>query len=84
MRQQGFDVPPQWEEHLASIVRDVNPGDKLTGKRDGSLLEMYHNNETLVGKVNDPVFTDAFFSIWLGEKTSHKQLRKQLLGLDKA
>ena len=35
----------------------------------------------VVGSISDPAFTERFLAIWLSEKSSYPEQRKQLLGL---
>lgn len=80
---QGWAVSDAWHNHLASLIVDVKPGEKLTAKRNGTSMQMYLNGDTLIGSVSDDAaFCEAFFSIWLGEKTSHQSLRRRLLKID--
>lgn len=70
-----------WAGELNTLWRDVKKGDKLTAvlRADG-LVDFYFNDE-LLGRTTDPAFGFAFFDIWLSEKTTAPELRKQLLAL---
>jgi hypothetical protein len=71
-----------WAGELSTLWRDVKKGDKLTAilSTDG-LVKFYFNDEPL-GSTTDPAFGNAFFDIWLSEKTTAPKLRKQLLALN--
>ena len=50
-----------------------------TGVRDARGHTLLFDGEALLGAVDDPAFTRAFFDIWLGERTSRPALRERLL-----
>lgn len=81
--QQGaiLKVHKIWAGELNTLWRDVKKGDKLTAvlRLDG-VVEFYFNGESL-GNTTDPAFGRTFFDIWLSEKTTAPELRKQLLAL---
>ena len=72
----------KWRQQLNSTIPDMKAGMTITGVRtsEGS-TEIYVENEK-IDTIDDPVFTDDFFAIWLSEKTSEPGLRTKLLGLD--
>lgn len=82
--QQGaiLKVHKIWAGELNTLWLDVKKGDKLTAtlRLDG-LVEFYFNGEPL-GNTTDPAFGKAFFDIWLSEKTTAPELRKQLLAFN--
>lgn len=82
--QQGavLKVHKIWAGELNLLWRDVKKNDKLSAvlQADG-LVDFYFNGE-LLGKTTDPAFGKAFFDIWLSEKTTAPDLRKQLLALN--
>ena len=64
---------------LKSIWPNVSEGDQLALKVIPSESEFYLNGKS-IGKIEDKHFAAIFLSIWLSEKTTQPQLRKQLLG----
>lgn len=69
-----------WGQDLARVIPDVKKGDSLTGLyRPGSGTHFYHNGRK-TGAVKDPAFGEAFFAIWLDERTLAPALRAALLG----
>ncbi|MFT4937371.1 MAG: hypothetical protein ACI88A_000385 [Paraglaciecola sp.] len=83
IRQQGFndeDAMTRWYDMLIKIIPNVSATSTIVGIQNaeqGTIL--YHNNK-LIGEVADPLFSQWFFNIWLGEKTSEPKMRKKLLG----
>jgi hypothetical protein len=84
MRKQGIDdelTLARWYEILAGIIPDVAEQDEIVGVADDFGHTRFYLNGALIGEVPEPGFTDAFFSIWLGERSSEPGLRAQLLGV---
>ncbi len=83
MRGQGLGsdaVYPRWFSEMRRVFADVKPGDRLTGVANRERhAEFFYNGERR-GVIADPAFTDAFFSIWLSEKSSQRAFRDLLLG----
>ncbi len=83
IRQQGFDdedAMTRWYGTLVKIIPDVSDTSTIIGIQNaarGTIL--YHNNQ-LIGEVADPLFSQWFFNIWLGEKTSEPKIRRKLIG----
>jgi hypothetical protein len=71
-----------WQRQMAEIFLDVDNGVSLTGIRDIEGFSRFYRDGTYIGMIKDKQFTDRFFAIWLGEKTSAPTLRKKLLGLE--
>jgi hypothetical protein len=83
MREQGAGsdaVYPRWLAEMQRVFADVKPGDKITGVATPARTAKFFHNGVLRGEVADAAFTEAFFDIWLGEKTSQGAFRKRLLG----
>ncbi|TAG46830.1 MAG: hypothetical protein EAZ30_11575 [Betaproteobacteria bacterium] len=83
MREQGTGsdaVYPKWLAEMQRVFADVKPGDKITGVVTPARTAKFFHNGVLRGEVNDAAFTEAFFDIWLSEKTSQGAFRKRLLG----
>lgn len=72
-----------WATTLSAIIPNVELGDAITGVRHADGHTVFYLDEQRLGEIRDPRFTAAFFDIWLGEKSSRPDLRRQLLG-DKA
>ncbi|MEY4588560.1 MAG: hypothetical protein RL497_636 [Pseudomonadota bacterium] len=70
----------QWHQAIRSFFPDVQKGVSLTGFKDKNGHTQFYQNETWIGQVTDPQFTERFFAIWLAEYTSEPKLRQQLLG----
>ncbi|WP_240615563.1 chalcone isomerase family protein [Alteromonas facilis] len=83
MRQQGFNdtsTLSAWNEQMQAIFPDVKKGQTITGVALDGVASFYLNDKP-IGQIKDAQFTQRFFDIWLGEKTSEPGLRKQLLKL---
>ena len=83
MRGQGIGsdaVYPKWSSEMQRVFADVKEGDRLTGVATPSRSAKFFYNSTYRGEIMDPAFTDAFFGIWLNEKSSQPKMRNQLLG----
>ncbi len=65
---------------LKKAFPDVKSGDKLTGVFVPGKGTRFFFNGRLTSEINDPAFGDAFFAIWLDEKTKQPGLRRALLG----
>ena len=83
IRNQGFSDEAKltrWFEMLASIIPDVNEQNTIVGVADAQSNTRFFLDGQLIGEIQEPEFTRAFFNIWLGERTSEPELRDQLLG----
>ena len=69
-----------WYEQMLSIFPNVQKGSRLTGLRTAEGYTLFFNGDTMIGKMTDPDFTQAFFSIWLSPRTRAPKLRQDILG----
>jgi len=69
-----------WARAMRRIFPDVGPGDRLVGVAIPGREARFYAGERLLGVVADAAFVDAFFGIWLDERTSEPALRRALLG----
>lgn len=69
-----------WRRQLKAILPDVQPGETTMLGRAASGSTLFFHCEHLIGEIADPLFSETFFAICLGPKTSQPGLRKQLLG----
>lgn len=84
MRRQGVSdeaALARWYARLAQIIPDVAERDEIVGLAAADGSTRFFLDGELIGRVDEPGFTQAFFSIWLGEATSEPRLREQLLGV---
>lgn len=82
-RAQGIGNEAVYAKWLAEMIRvfpNVKPNDRLTGVATAQRTARFFHNGKFTGEVTDPEFTDAFFGIWLNEKTSQRRFRDRLLG----
>lgn len=83
MRDQGVGsetVYTNWLTEMERLFVDVKEGDRLTGVATPAKTAKFFFNGAYRGEVADPAFADAFFGIWLNEKSSQPRMRNQLLG----
>lgn len=83
MRGQGRGseaVYPRWLAEMQRVFVDVKPGDRLTGVATPERHARFFHNGSLRGEIADPAFTDAFFAIWLSERSSQARFRDLLIG----
>lgn len=74
------DTLARWQSEMTRLFPDVKDGDQLIGIADSMQHSVFYFNSKKLGEINDVAFTQAFFNIWLGEKTSQPDMRKSLLG----
>ena len=70
-----------WLPVLAKLFPDVRENDRLTGVALGQKAPFYFNGRA-IGEISDAKLVQAFFAIWLDERTSAPGFRRKLLGLD--
>ena len=83
MRGQGKGseaVYSKWSTEMQRVFADVKEGDRLIGIATPARTAKFFHNGAYRGEVADAAFTDAFFGIWLGDKSSQPGLRERLLG----
>lgn len=84
MRAQGVGDEARlaaWEAQMRRVFPDIRPGDRLVGLALPGREARFYAGERLAGVVADGDFTDAFFAIWLGERSREPQMRRSLLRL---
>ena len=70
----------QWSAAMARLFPDVRNGDCISGHARMGAATRFYLNGTLLGRVDDPAFSSAFFAIWLAPQSSKPALRAHLLG----
>lgn len=83
MRGQGRGseaVYPRWLAEMQRVFVDVKPGDRLTGVATPERHARLYYNGRFRGEIADPAFTEAFFAIWLSERSSQPRFRELLIG----
>lgn len=65
---------------MNSIFFDVSEGDVIIGivMKDG--MSVFYVNGEKVDEIEDKVFIQCFFDIWLSDKMFELKFRKKLLG----
>lgn len=81
-RQKGIaeDTSQRWLAQMKTLFPDVNEGDRLSALHLPSGGAQFFVNGQPRGEISDPVFSEAFFAIWLSSGTSEPELRTALLG----
>ena len=83
MRAQGWKDETRleaWYQRMRTIFPDVKQGTVLTGIRDAQGASLFLHGDEVLGRIEDPQFSEAFFGIWLSPGTSEPELREALLG----
>ena len=70
----------RWEALLAGVFPDVKSGDSIVGVSLPSRGALFYHQGRLTGEIIDQEFAQAFFAIWLDERTRAPDLRARLLG----
>ena len=84
MREQGYGDETQLQQWLQLMMRifpDVKEGDAITGIRTREGHAVFYLNDRQIGVIEDSEFSERFFDIWLGSKSSEPAMRQRLLGL---
>lgn len=68
-----------WHSQMRKIFPDVKQGSSIVGIRDKQGNAIFYSGDTLIGRIDDAEFSDAFFNIWLSDSTSSPKLRRKLL-----
>lgn len=71
-----------WHAQMDKIFPDVVVGDSLSGLYNEKRETVFFHNGELIGRIQDPLFGQYFFGIWLGENTTESKLREKLIGTD--
>lgn len=82
MRKQGYVNDKNlalWRRQMVSIFPDVQAGNELTAVRTSAGEAVFYRGLERIGHIKDPEFSQQFFNIWLGPKSSEPEMRKQLL-----
>lgn len=83
IRQQGFEDEIRlaaWHEQMSAIFPDVTDQTRLTGIYDGRADTIFYLEDKEIGRINDPEFGVHFFNIWLGPRSSDRELYAELTG----
>lgn len=83
LRAVAASVPPtqaqRWQQRLAEVLPDVQPGDRLTGLYQPCQgMRLWLGNQELAA-IDDAELARLFFGIWLAPQTSEPALRSALL-----
>jgi Chalcone isomerase-like len=69
----------KWSNAMKTVIPSVATGDRLLGLSLPGKGARFYLNGKLIGDVNDPVFSEAFFAIWLDTNTKKPDMRRALL-----
>ena len=74
----------RWQQQLATLLPDVQPGDRLTGLyQPGQGMRLWRGNQELPAS-DAAELARLFFGIWLSPQTSEPALRSALLARSQA
>jgi hypothetical protein len=82
MERMGYGDAPRrgrWLDAMKRLFPDVAKGDRLTGIHEPGRGARFFHNDRAIGTVDDPDFSNAFFAIWLDERTVAPSLRESLI-----
>ena len=83
MARLGYAEPDQlarWESELQRAFPAVEAGDVIVGVAQPGRGAAFYHRGALTAEVRDERFVEAFFGIWLDERTREPALRTRLLG----
>ena len=78
----GFGTEAQrarWHEQMAKLFPDVEKGRRLAGVNLPGVGARFYFDGRFLGSIDEPAFSQAFFAIWLDDRTRSPQLRDGLL-----
>jgi len=81
MRGQGYgpeEKLERWRTQMVKVFPDIKPGDTLIGVSEPGKEARFYTRDRFIAAVPDPEFSQAFFDIWLSDKTSEPGLKKRL------
>lgn len=82
MKAQGLENEEKisaWLKAMNDIFPDINEDEHLLGVVGDNGEALFYQQDSLLGKVEDPEFTRWFFNIWVGEKTTEPDFRDKLI-----
>lgn len=68
-----------WHREMEKMFPDVEEGQAITGVRTKDNKAVFYFGEKRLGVIESEGFAEAFFGIWLSEKTSEPSLREKLI-----
>ncbi len=69
-----------WNNQLKSIFPDVKNGTILSAVYFPGKNTVFYEDNNAIGAIKGDDFARLFFGIWLSEKSSKPELRRNLLG----
>ncbi len=82
MQRMNFGTPAdqtRWLEAMRRIFPDVDKGRRIAGVNVPGKGARFYVDGVFAGSVDEPAFAQAFFAIWLDERTRAPKLRDSLL-----
>ena len=65
-----------WLKAMLEIFPNVQKGDRLQGLYVPNVGAEFLLNDKLIGRIQDPMFAQLFFGIWMHESTSAPAIRQ--------
>lgn len=69
----------RWQEAMRKIFPDVDKGRRIAGVNVPGKGARFYVDGVFAASVDEPAFAQAFFAIWLDERTRAPKLRESLL-----
>ena len=69
----------RWSSQMTALFPDVARGDRLVGLVEPGRGTRFFHNDKPIGMIEGNEFAQAFFSIWLDERTQAPSLRESVL-----
>jgi hypothetical protein len=69
----------RWSAQMAAVFPNVSRGDRLVGMIEPGRGTRFFHNDKPIGMIEGDEFAQAFFSIWLDERTQAPSLRESVL-----
>lgn len=70
----------RWRVKLEAAFPDVESGDVIIGLREADGSVAFHHRGQVTVRIEDLAFANAFFAIWLDDRTREPGLRAELIG----
>lgn len=71
----------RWHGEMARLFPDVAKGRRLAGVNLPGVGARFYFDGQFLGSIDEPAFSQAFFAIWLDQRTRSPQLRDSLLNV---
>ncbi len=70
----------QWRPKLTKLWPNVTKLDQISFVKDAENNSHFFINQSYLGHISDPIFTEKFANIWLSDQSSYPKLSAKLKG----